>query len=145
MIPDTAESDRIESRSGVDVAADYILSDSNYEEILCREVLQGVHCVLIDEAQFLSTAMVEQLRRLVNELDVEIVCYGLKTSFKRTLFAGSRRLMELSDVIEEIRSVCGKCIRPAIFSQNMRGTVLDGVIMIGHDIFEQRCARCFRS
>lgn len=143
MIPDTAKSHLIESRVGVDCEVDQVLSTENFHELLSRERVKDVDCILIDEAQFLTSRMVERLRHLVNELGLTVMCFGLKTSYQQTLFEGSKRLLELADTIEELPSVCTVCTRPAVFSQWVNGPTPDGVILIGHDKFEPRCARCF--
>ena len=63
-------------------------------------------CVLVDEAQFLSAAQVDQLARLVDERRVPVLCSGLRTDFLGALFPGSARLLAIADVLEEIKSVC---------------------------------------
>lgn len=65
-----------------------------------------VDAVLIDEAQFLSTEEVEKLSDIVDFCNIPVLCYGLRTDFQNHLFPGSKRLMELADVIEEVPTVC---------------------------------------
>jgi thymidine kinase len=65
-----------------------------------------VHCVLVDEAQFLSEAQVEQLARVCDQLRVPVLCYGLRTDFRGALFPGSARLLAIADALIEIKSVC---------------------------------------
>ena len=63
-------------------------------------------CVLVDEAQFLSEAEIDTLSDLVDFYNIPVICYGLRTDFRNRLFPGSRRLMEIADVIEEVPTVC---------------------------------------
>jgi thymidine kinase len=66
-----------------------------------------ISCILVDECQFLSTKNIDDLRALTQYCPV--ICYGLKTDFKSHLFEGSKRLLEIADTIEEIKSICSKC------------------------------------
>ena len=74
----------------------------------------GTDCVLVDEAQFLSDVNVDALRLLSNT--VPVICYGLRTDYKSHLFPGSKRLFELADTIEEIKTVCVNCTKKAIIN-----------------------------
>jgi thymidine kinase len=71
--------------------------------------LATIDVVLVDEAQFLTHAQVEQLARLVDKYNVVVIAYGLKTTFKGTLFEGSEALLILADKIEEIKTLCAFC------------------------------------
>lgn len=62
--------------------------------------------ILVDEAQFLTEKQVDDLAILADDYDFNVICYGLRTDFKTHLFEGSRRLMEIADTIEEIKSMC---------------------------------------
>jgi len=76
----------------------------------------GVHCILVDEVQFLSRKVIDELRRIALDFDIPILCYGLRTDFKSNLFEGSSRLMELADSIEEIKATCHYCNRKSIMN-----------------------------
>ena len=71
--------------------------------------------ILIDESQFLSEEQVDQLSRVVDDFGTNVVCYGLRTDFQSHLFEGSRRLLEIADSIEEIKSTCS-CGRKTIIN-----------------------------
>jgi thymidine kinase len=107
----------VESRAGLRADADVLL---DRDTVLDPALFEGVDCVLVDEAQFLSAAVVDQLRRLTATLPV--ICYGLRTDFATRLFEGSARLLELADSIEEIKVTCQFCNKKAIL--NMR--IVDG-------------------
>jgi len=80
-----------------------------------ENVLEGTHCILVDEAQFLEEKVIEQLRQ-VAILGIPVICYGLRTDFQTRLFPGSKRIMELADSIEEIKVTCVFCNRKAVFN-----------------------------
>ena len=106
-------SDKVVSRAGLQRPAHVILDDEGSLDV---KVYEGCQCVLVDEAQFLSAAQVDQLRDLTRTLDVPVICYGLRTDFRSRLFEGSRRLFELADSIEELKTTCAYCNRKAIFN-----------------------------
>ena len=67
---------------------------------------QPIHCVLVDEAQFLSADQVDQLTEVVDALNIPVLAYGLRTDFLGALFEGSRQLLALADELREIKTVC---------------------------------------
>ena len=69
------------------------------------------YCVLVDEAQFLTRANVYDLARIVDELDIPVMAFGLKNDFQNNLFEGSKYLLLLSDKIDEIKTICHYCSR----------------------------------
>lgn len=110
----------LRSRAGLEKPADLIVEPGS---VLRPETFAGVDCTLVDEAQFLSARVVDQLRDLTRSLDMPVICYGLRTDFRSNLFEGARRLLELADSIEEIKTTCAWCRRKAILNMKM----LDGV------------------
>ncbi len=105
--------DAIRSRAGVEKTADLLVEAGT---ILDEAFFHGADCVLVDEAQFLSAPVIEQLRRLTRSRSVPVICYGLRTDFRGRLFEGALRLMELADSIEEIKTTCAFCNRKAILN-----------------------------
>ena len=105
----------IASRSGLEKPVDLLLEDDTQ---LDPPFFADLDCVLVDEAQFLSIQVIEQLRELTRTHNVPVICYGLRTDFRTRLFPGARRLFELADSIEEVKVTCQYCNRKAIF--NMR-------------------------
>ena len=103
------------SRIGLKRKVDHIiLEDENVYKYLENNI-DGVACVLIDEAQFLTKNQVEDLMQIVVDFDVPIICYGLRTDFRTEGFEGSTRLLEIAHSIEEMKTIC-KCGRKAIFN-----------------------------
>jgi len=103
----------IKSRAGLEMKADVLIDTVRSIEGLDYT---GVSCILVDEAQFLSSAVIEELRRITLDCDIPILCYGLRTNFKSHLFEGSTRLMELADSIEEVKATCHFCNRKSIMN-----------------------------
>lgn len=104
---------RIRSRAGLHRQADLVMGP---DAVLDPARFRGMDAVLVDEAQFLSAAAVEQLRELTRTSGVPVICYGLRTDFRGHLFEGAKRLMELADSIEEVKTTCASCNRKAIFN-----------------------------
>ena len=134
--------ERVVSRAGLERAADLLVEGGT---IPGAHHAAEVDCVLVDEAQFLSEPQVEALREWTRTLDVPVICYGLRTDFRSRLFEGARRLMELADSIEEIKTTCAFCNRKA--TQNLRfvGGIAqrDGpTVVLGAD--ERYRAACYR-
>lgn len=106
----------VRSRSGLEKPADILV---NLNTRLVAEDLKGISCVLVDEAQFLEPSFVDHLRAISRDFDVPVICYGLRTDFKTELFPGSKRLLELSDTIEEVKNTCHFCNKKAIFNARL--------------------------
>ncbi|MHB8961888.1 MAG: thymidine kinase [Saccharofermentanales bacterium] len=82
---------------------------------LTEEVAKGYDCIIVDEAQFLTCAQVDFLVHLVDDLNIPVICYGLRADFRGDLFEGSERLLAFADTIEEIKTICW-CGRKATFN-----------------------------
>ncbi|MFI6425987.1 thymidine kinase [Promicromonospora sp. NPDC050880] len=107
---DRAGEARVSSRLGLQVAAEEVTDDTDFwAEIGTRRAAgQAVDYLVCDEAQFYSPAQVEQLARLVDEMEIDIFAFGITTDFRTRLFPGSARLIELADRIEvlQVQSLC---------------------------------------
>ena len=136
----------IASRAGLEAHAD-VLVDA--DSVLDPRDFAGVDCVLVDEAQFLSARLVEQLRELTRDPGMPVICYGLRTDFRTRLFEGSRRLLELADSIEEVKVTCQFCNRKAILNLRLQSGApsLQGpqVELGGHDRYAPVCYPCYAS
>lgn len=117
------------------------------------DVVSGLHLekpvdvFLIDEAQFLTRAQVEECARIVDDLNIPVMCYGLKTDFMGKLFEGSEALLCLSDNIEEIKTICW-CGKKAIHTARIspKGEVVRNgaqVAIGGNDMYTSLCRRHF--
>ncbi len=134
----------VASRAGLRRRADVFLDpDSD----LPPEDFCGVHCVLVDEAQFLSRHVIDQLHALTRSADIPVICYGLRTDFRTSAFEGSARLFELADSIEEIKTTCTYCNRKAVFNLKHRNgvaTVTGPAVDLGaEEKYFPTCHRCY--
>jgi thymidine kinase len=98
---------KVHSRIGLTSDALHYAPDTDlFSGIALEHARQAVNCVLLDEAQFLSPAQVEQLAAVVDRLSIPVLCYGLRTDFRGELFPGSARLLALADELSELKSIC---------------------------------------
>jgi thymidine kinase len=88
-----------------------------FDAIQDQRTRRDLHCVLVDEAQFLARGHVLQLARVADELSIPVLCYGLRTDFLGALFEGSAALLALADALIELKAVCD-CGRKA--TMNLR-------------------------
>ena len=125
------------SRAGLHAACSYM-------EEIDQLPLRDYDCVIVDEAQFLKKAQVERLVEIVDQMNIPVICYGLRTDFQGNLFEGSQWLLAWADTIEEIKTVCW-CGRKA--TNNAR--VLDGrvvkdgqqILLGGNESYVALCRR----
>lgn len=112
-LDDRAGKGRIGSRIGLTAEASMFGPDSDIFAMV-QERLRGgpVHCVFVDEAQFLTEEQVWQLARLADRLGVPVMTYGLRTDFRGKLFPGSETLLAIADELREVRTIC-RCGRKA--------------------------------
>lgn len=138
--------DNIRSRAGLEMTADILV---NAETDLSAFAWDGVDCILVDEAQFLSPYHIEQIRHLTLERNIPAICYGLRTDFKTRLFPGSLRLMELADSIEEVKATCHYCNRKSCANlKHVNGVaVCEGPsIQLGaEERYYPVCFKCYQS
>lgn len=134
----------IKSRAGLEKSADVLLTE---ETDLMHLNYEGIDCILVDEAQFISPKNVDQLRELAREKNIPVICYGLRTDFRTHLFDGAKRLFELADAIEEIKTTCAFCNRKAVFNLkhvNGKATMSGPTIDLGaEEKYYPACANCY--
>jgi thymidine kinase len=117
---------RIGSRIGLSADAFVFSSATDMVALVSDHRKQTeIDCVLVDEAQFLTDDQVWQLAELVDELNIPVMCYGLRTDFQGNMFPGSARLLAIADNLREIRTIC-HCGRKAtmVIRQDAAGTVI---------------------
>ena len=116
----------IASRIGLERKVYPVMKDTDVYEYV-KNIDHRIYCVLIDEAQFLSKEHVLQLTRIVDELNIPVMTFGLKNDFRNELFEGSKYLLIYADKIEEMKTICWFCPHKA--TMNLR--MLDG-----HPVYE---------
>ena len=112
-----------------------------------QQTRQG-HCdvIIVDECQFMTAPQIDQLRAIVNDYNVPVLCFGLRTDFQTKLFPGSRRLMELADCIEEIKTMCDCGAKATVNARINDGYIVtEGaqVVLGGNDSYIAMCHRCY--
>lgn len=105
--------------------------------------------VLIDECQFLTEKQIDQLSDVVDFLGINVMCFGLRTDFQSKLFPASKRLFELADDIEEIKSTCScgekkTCINARFDNNGEIVTEGDQIMVGGNDMYKSICRRCWK-
>ena len=137
--------DAVKSRIGLAATAQIITPEADIIEEYHKA---GRHDVIIaDEAQFFTPAQIDGLRELVDDEDLPVLCFGLRTDFLTHFFPGSQRLMELADSLTEIKTVCA-CGRKAtvnarIDEQGRITTQGDQVLLGGNDRYIAMCHKCW--
>ncbi|MGN0982564.1 MAG: thymidine kinase [Candidatus Limivicinus sp.] len=138
--------DVIKSRIGLEARAKVITPE---QDIVAEYQKQPGHDVIIaDEAQFFTPAQIDQLRQLVDEEDIPVLCFGLRTDFLTHFFPGAQRLMELADSLTEIKTVCA-CGRKATVNARIDagGRIItqgDQVFLGGNDSYVAMCHKCWK-
>lgn len=142
----------IRSRIGIERPCSWIESNTDIYSFVSKLFKRQGHIVewiLVDEAQFLSAQQVDQFSRLVDDFGCNVLCYGLRTDFQSRLFEGSRRLFEIADSIEEVKSTCN-CGRKTIVNARIDADgnfVSEGaqVEIGGNDRYVAVCRKCWRN
>jgi len=137
--------EKIKSRAGLEKNADILVKA---DTVLDLKQFLNISCILVDEAQFLSEYLVNQLRDVTINLHIPVICYGLRTDFKSNLFEGSKRLMEIADSIEEIKCTCNFCNKKAIMNlKHVNGvaTVEGPSVQLGcEELYYPTCYNCYK-
>ena len=142
----------IRSRIGIERECQWIYHDTdlyNFAVELYEKEQKIVDWYLVDEAQFLTEQQVDQLSMIVDDFGSNVICYGLRTDFKSRLFEGSRRLFEIADTIDEIKSTC-TCGNKTIINARIDANgdfVEEGaqVEIGGDDKYIAVCRKCWRN
>ena len=111
---DTKGENKITSRIGLERKVDYLVSYDESVLDLLKGKLEGIKCIFVDEAQFLSKVQIDELNLITKSCNIPVLCYGLRVNFKNELFNGSKRLMEVADELEPLFTLC-ECTEIARF------------------------------
>ncbi len=141
---------KVASRIGIETdAAIFSCNDNLATMIEAVHQQQQQHCILIDEAQFLSKEQVKQLTHVVDNLDIPVLCYGIKTDFQGELFSGSQYLLAWADKLVELKTIC-HCGRKAnmVLRHDQDGNpIKEGqqVEIGGNESYQSVCRKHFRA
>lgn len=137
----------VRSRIGLSQKAQIITPEDNLYE-LYKIKPKPLDVIISDECQFFTPEQIDQLRTLVDEEDIPVLCFGLRTDFLTHFFPGSRRLMEIADSITEIKIICA-CGKKATVNARIDGkgriiTEGEQVFLGGNDSYVAMCYKCWK-
>ncbi|MFN3262287.1 MAG: thymidine kinase [Pikeienuella sp.] len=148
-LDDRAGAGRVASRIGLSATAETFGPDDDLFARVERRMRAGpLHCVLVDEAQFLSEEQVWQLARAADDLNVPVMAYGLRTDFRGALFPGSAALLAIADNLREVRTICWCGAKATMVVRlDPAGAVAEegDQIAIGDDIYVSLCRKHWRA
>ena len=137
----------LRSRIGLEAQVDVIAPDRDVYQLFIDTHKDSCNAIIVDECQFLTEKQIDQLRSIVNDFNVPVMCFGLRTDFQTRLFPGSRRLMEVADTIQEIKTICD-CGAKATVNARIDGSgqiITEGaqVVLGGNDSYIAMCHKCY--
>ena len=139
--------DVLKSRIGLEARVEIIPPVVDVYDLFVRTQKETCDVIIVDECQFLTMEQIDQLRYIVNDFNVPVMCFGLRTDFQTKLFPGSLRLMEVADTIQEIKTICD-CGAKATVNARIDGEghiVTQGaqVFLGGNDAYIAMCHKCY--
>ena len=137
----------LRSRIGLQANCEIMTPETDVYKLFSLTRKNKCDVVIVDECQFMTPTQIEQLRAIVDDYNVPVICFGLRTDFQTKLFPGSMRLMELADKIQEIKTICD-CGSKATVNARIDGNghiITEGaqVVLGGNDSYIAMCHRCY--
>lgn len=138
------------SRLGVVREVDYAIDDDTnlVDLVVAHQSKEALHCVLVDEVQFLTSKQIDQLFEVAVTLSLPTICYGLRTDFKMDGFEGSQRLLLLAHELEELKTICFCGKKALLNGRQIKGQfVFEGAqvqIDLGGEVeYQSLCPKCY--
>ena len=137
----------LRSRIGLEAQVEVIAPDVDVYARFLGSKARRCDVIIVDECQFLTERQIDQLRAIVDEHNIPVMCFGLRTDFQTRLFPGSRRLMVVADTIQEIKTICD-CGAKATVNARIDSTghiVTEGAqgVLGGNDSYIAMCHKCY--
>ena len=137
----------LRSRIGLAATVEVVAPEVDVYELFRKTRAGRCDVIIVDECQFLTEGQIDQLRAIVNDYNIPVMCFGLRTDFQTRLFPGSLRLMEVADTIQEIKTICD-CGAKATVNARIDGQghiVTEGaqVVLGGNDSYIAMCHKCY--
>ena len=137
----------LRSRIGLEAQVEVVSPETDILKRFVGEKEGNCDVIIVDECQFLTEEQIDQLRAIVDEHNIPVMCFGLRTDFQTKLFPGSLRLMEVADTIQEIKTICD-CGAKATVNARIDGEghiVTQGaqVVLGGNDSYIAMCHKCY--
>ena len=137
----------LRSRIGLEAQVDVIPPEADVYQLFRENQAGKCHVVIADECQFFTPAQIDGLRAIVNDFDLAVICFGLRTDFQTKLFPGSRRLMEIADKFQEIKTMCDCGVKATVNARiDSDGYIVTEGAQVqlgGNDSYIAMCHRCW--
>ena len=136
----------LRSRIGLEAQVEVIAPEVDIYARFLGSKARRSDVIIVDECQFLTEKQIDQLRTIVNEYNIPVMCFGLRTDFQTRLFPGSRRLMEVADTIQEIKTICDCGAKATVNARINDGYIVtEGaqVVLGGNDSYIAMCHKCY--
>ena len=137
----------LRSRIGLEAQVEVVSPETDILKRFVGEKEGNCDVIIVDECQFLTEEQIDQLRAIVDEHNIPVMCFGLRTDFQTKLFPGSLRLMEGADTIQEIKTICDcgakATVNARIDSQGHIVTQGAQVVLGGNDSYIAMCHKCY--
>ncbi len=139
--------DILRSRIGLQASVEVMAPETDIYARFCQTQGKNCNAVIVDECQFLLPEQVDQLRAIVDDYDIPVMCFGLRTDFQTKLFPGSLRLMEIADAIQEIKTICDCAAKATVNARiDENGYIVTQGAQVqlgGNDSYIAMCHRCY--
>ncbi len=139
--------DLLKSRIGLEARVHIIPPETDIYQLFADTRKGNCDVIIVDECQFLTPEQIDQLRYIVNDFNVPVMCFGLRTDFQTKLFPGSLRLMEVADTIQEIKTICDCGAKATVNARIDKDgyIVTQGaqVFLGGNDAYIAMCHKCY--
>lgn len=137
----------LRSRIGLEAQVEIIPPQTDILSLFRAERLGNCDVIIVDECQFLTQVQIDQLRAIVDEHNIPVMCFGLRTDFQTKLFPGSLRLMEVADTIQEIKTICDCGAKATVNARiDSAGHIVTHgaqVVLGGNDSYIAMCHKCY--
>ena len=136
----------LRSRIGLEATVEVIPPEVDIYARFLGSRVRRCDVIIVDECQFLTEKQIDQLRAIVDEHNIPVMCFGLRTDFQTHLFSGSRRLMEIADTIQEIKTICDCGAKATVNARVNDGYIVtEGaqVVLGGNDCYIAMCHKCY--
>ena len=137
----------LRSRIGLEAMVDVIPPDMDLYVRFQEEKRTNCDVIIVDECQFLTPEQIDELRAIVNDFNIPVICFGLRTDFRTKLFPGSLRLMEVADTIQEIKTICDCGAKATVNARiDPSGHIITQGAQVelgGNDSYIAMCHKCY--
>ena len=136
----------LRSRIGLESPVEVVAPGTDIFTLFITAHKGNCNVIIVDECQFLTPKQIDELRAIVNNYDIPVMCFGLRTDFQTKLFPGSMRLMEVADTIQEIKTICDCGAKATVNARVNDGYIVtEGaqVVLGGNDCYIAMCHKCY--